>query len=329
MIQKWICGLFALVSVITLIGCEVILDHLESSARFAEPPQITRTVKRIKCGPNCSDVIVAAKLDPTRARTTTFKQIADRPNMTAHEQIHLINTIADLEYGLQHPHWQPEDVVKVLTLNPTLTLSAKRYLADNIDQISMTDDKQRDIIKKLTGNKGVADPAEAGVVEIEYTLDDIEVIFCDYYQFDYQIVAELRERGCRADEVTVLLFLGYYSKHSPLSIVRWYTIPRLQWSQIAYTKLRLEPKIFFVDATQTEEFGAPYGRAYGRYRNNPNEVELSNEEAVDLVQLKGLSETYNIPPTEIINAQNQGRDLRQQAKNYRRTMGKPKHSWRD
>lgn len=330
MMRKWMCGLFAIISAFTLFGCKALLEHMEFEGKAtSEPPQITRTVKRVKCGPNCSDIIITAKLDPTRAKTATFKEIANRQNMTAHEQIHLINTLIDLEYGPQHSHWQPDDVIQVLAVNPTLTHSAKRFLAENIDQIQMSNDKQRDIVKKLTSNPGVADPSEAGVVQIEYTLDDLEIIFCDYYRFEYQVAAELRERGCRADEVTVILFLSCYGKRNPMNVARWYIVPHLPWTDIAYNKLSLDRNIFFVNTPQRGETRPPFEQHPDNYRNNHAEDNLSNDEVVSLVQLKGFSECSNIPPNDISREQNQGKSVKQQAHDYRRPASKPRHLWRD
>lgn len=324
MARKVLLGLFFLAGVASLLGCDVIFKDFpgmgDSGTRVYAPERIVRKVSRVKCGPNCADIIAAAQLDATHLRTATFKQIAARQNMTAHEQIHLINTLIDLEYKPTHEHWEPEDVLKVLAYNASLTRGAKMYFSRSIDQFSSITDRQRkDIIKLLTNNQGVADPPEAGVVIVEYELEDIEVVWCDYYGFDYQVVADLREMGCRTDDITVILHLAYCAHCEPFIIVRWYTIQRLSWIDIAFGKLNLQPAVFFMNVDEPERLGPPYGRAYGKYRNSPNDVSLSNSEAVDLVQLKVTCECYSVSPEEVIENKNRGNNIESQVKTYRRT----------
>jgi len=304
-------------------GCEVILNSImeNNNARFSRP--VTVKVKTVKCGPACSDVIAAAKLEPSHLKTTTFKQIADRPNLTAHEQMHLIDALMGLEYGTRHSHWEPEDVLHILSLNKTLTHSGKRYFSENLNQFAVSSSRERDIIKALTNNPGVSDPPEAGVEYVEYTLDDIEIIWCDYYRFDYQVAGELRALGCRIDDVTVAFFLAYHAHQDPVVVGRWYAIQRLPWKTITVNKLRLNPDVFFISTSQPEELGLPYSRAYGQYRNNPGQADLSDNDITDLVELKGLSESCNIPPADIAREKQNGRDVKDQAKDHRRNSPNP------
>ena len=55
---------------------------------------------------------------------------------------------------------------------------------------------------------------------------------------------------------------------------------------------------------------------------------LKSQEIINLVQLKSLNESYNILMLEVIKRQSEGEDIKQQPKNNRRTMGKPRSSRR-
>jgi hypothetical protein len=57
--------------------------------------------------------------------------------------------------------------------------------------------------------------------------------------------------------------------------------------------------------------GPPYGKAYGHYRNKPrkkwNTIVLRDDDVVNLVNLKFVSEHYRRPPDEVIRLRSRGK----------------------
>ena len=319
-LRKGLAICLSMICLVALLGCMILVDDdfdsITTSRRVYEPPRIIRKVTRVKCGPTCADMLAAAQLEASQVKTNTFKQIASRPNLTAHEQVHLINIITSQEFV--HKHWEPEDILQVMANNPTLTHSAKIYFSNNLDQFGLSEKHTKEIVKVLTRNPGVADPPEAGTEVLQYELDDLEITWCDHYGFGYEVVAELRSLGCSTEDTIIIIYLARYANYNPFIIARWYTVGRYSWSQIAFTKLRLAPSVFFVDLPETVEIGPPYGRAYGYYRTSPQRVDLSNEEIVHLIRFKGTSEACRIAPEEIINSRRQGMDEKHLVRTYRR-----------
>jgi hypothetical protein len=62
-----------------------------------------------------------------------------------------------------------------------------------------------------------------------------------------------------------------------------------------------------------EVHGPPYGKAYGYYKKKPKhkwkEIDLSDEDVMNLVNLRFMSSHYNYEPERIVKLRSQGRDF--------------------
>ncbi|MEW6025764.1 MAG: hypothetical protein AB1599_00510 [Planctomycetota bacterium] len=146
---------------------------------------------------------------------------------------------------------------------------------------------------------------------VEIVHSDIEWLVWEYYDWDYDIVYDLRYRyKYTPDEVALILFLAYHGRVEPIRIVQWRQA-NTPWMTITTYHLRLQPDIFFVPVSTAYQFGPPYGHAYGRYWKNPKAVVLSDDEMINLVYLKTTCQAYNVSPVEVIKLREQGRDFNQ------------------
>jgi hypothetical protein len=83
----------------------------------------------------------------------------------------------------------------------------------------------------------------------------------------------------------------------------------MSWLDISF-RYGLTPEIFFVPLT-TKKVGPPYGKAYGYYKKyHPNKewkkIILSDDEIVDLVNLRFISEYHKLAPEKVIKMRSQG-----------------------
>ncbi len=123
----------------------------------------------------------------------------------------------------------------------------------------------------------------------------------DYYRVPQSEVVIIRKRGIPPYEIPVILFIAKRAHVEPKTI----TDLRLRgniWLDIAL-HYGLGPDLFYVPAGVVVA-GPPFGRAYGYYKNKPKKdwktILLSDDDIINLVNLKWVSEHYGYPPGKII-----------------------------
>jgi hypothetical protein len=73
----------------------------------------------------------------------------------------------------------------------------------------------------------------------------------------------------------------------------------------------LEPDVFYVPVEGN--YGPPYGRAYGYYKQDKRRwktIRLRDEEVVNFVNLRFMSEQYSSTPDAVIRMRSEGRNFR-------------------
>ena len=132
----------------------------------------------------------------------------------------------------------------------------------------------------------------------------------NYYRIPQTEVMIIKEMGIPAYEVPVLLFIAKKARVEPENI-RDFRLRNNTWLE---TTLRfgLGPQIFYV-AVGGGINDALYGKAYGCYKHKPKKewkrIVLSDDDIINLVNLKLLSEYYGYPPEKIIKMRSQGREF--------------------
>lgn len=132
----------------------------------------------------------------------------------------------------------------------------------------------------------------------------------DYYRIPQREVMIIRERGIPPYEVPVVLFVAKRAHVTPEIIMDL----RLLDNPWLYTTIHfgLGPEIFYVPLSVVVR-DPPYDKAYGYYRHKPKKdwktIVLSDEDIINLVNLKFMSEYYAYPPEKIIKMRSEGREF--------------------
>lgn len=120
----------------------------------------------------------------------------------------------------------------------------------------------------------------------------------DYYHVPEREVIIIRERNIPDEEIPVVFFLAKRARVSPAGIVDL-RLRGMTWMDITL-HYHLTPEIFYVPV----KVRPPYGKAYGHYLNKPRKkwkrIVLRDDDVVDLVNLKFISEHYRYPAAEVM-----------------------------
>ena len=137
---------------------------------------------------------------------------------------------------------------------------------------------------------------------------DFHVAVANYYRVPEREVIVIRERRIPDHEIPVALFIARHAGVTPSRIVDL----RLRgdsWWDIS-VRFGLGAEVFYVPVAVTP--GPPYGRAYGYYkkpRRQWNTIVLTDDDIVNLVELRFLSEYYGVPPERVIEVRGRHGDF--------------------
>jgi hypothetical protein len=145
----------------------------------------------------------------------------------------------------------------------------------------------------------------------------------DHYRVPQSEVIIIRERGFGPYEVPIVLYLAKRTHVTP-EIIMELRLSGYTWLDITL-RFALSPEIFYVPAN-IELKGPPYAKAYEYYRKKPKKdwkaVLLSDNDVVNLVNLKLMSEYYRCPPEKIIKMKSEGKEFVSINEEIRKEMGK-------
>jgi hypothetical protein len=131
----------------------------------------------------------------------------------------------------------------------------------------------------------------------------------EYYRVPERDVIFIRERRIPDYEIPVVLFISQRARVTPSVIVNL-RLSGSSWMDISL-RFGLGPDIYYVPVQNIH--GAPYGHAYGHYRNrNRNEwhrIRLDDDDVVNLVNLRFISERYGYPPEDVMRMRSSGRNF--------------------
>lgn len=154
----------------------------------------------------------------------------------------------------------------------------------------------------------------------------------DYYRVPEKEVIVVHERGIPRDEVPVVYFLSRRAHVKPELIVDM-RLRGMSWMDITL-HYGMRPDIYYVPVKVVRE-GPPYGHAYGYYKHKKHEwrdMRFSDEDIVNQVNAKFLSEHYGYAPEKVMRYRSEGRhfaDIDQDIRHEKhRKPGKSgKHEW--
>jgi len=129
----------------------------------------------------------------------------------------------------------------------------------------------------------------------------------DYFKVPEPEIIKIRERRIPDEQIPVVLFLAAMAHVPPPPIIDM-RLAGKAWMDICL-HFSLAPDIFYVPVKEVVK-GPPYGKAYGHYKNKPKKewksIVLEDDEIINLVNLRFLSDFHKYPPEDIIRMRTQG-----------------------
>ncbi len=128
-----------------------------------------------------------------------------------------------------------------------------------------------------------------------------------YYKVPHRDVVILRERGIPLDEMPVVFFIASRARVEP-SVIIDFRLRNRGWMDIML-HFGLSPEILYVPVKRV--YGPPFGKAYGYYKNKPKKdwkyIVLDDDDVINLVNLRFVSEHYGYPPEKVIEMRSKGK----------------------
>jgi len=165
--------------------------------------------------------------------------------------------------------------------------------------------------------------ADTGFSPGEEALSGFFLAIGDYYRIPQSEVVIIKKRGIPANEIPVVLFIAKRAHVAP-EIVMDFRLRDNTWLY-ATRRFGLGPEIFYVPVSGVVK-NSPCGKAYGYYKHKPKKewktIALSDEDIINLVNLKLMSEHYGYPPEKIIKMRSGGQEFGSINDEIRKEKGK-------
>jgi len=131
-----------------------------------------------------------------------------------------------------------------------------------------------------------------------------------YFKRPEREVIVVRERGLSDEEIPVAFFIAIRASVEPRVIIDL-RLGGMRWLDIC-GRYRLSPEIFYVPVAM-EVKGPPYGKAYGHFKKKSRKqwktIALADDDIINLVNLKMMSEHYGVPAAEVIKIRSGGKSF--------------------
>jgi len=158
---------------------------------------------------------------------------------------------------------------------------------------------------------------------VDARVGNFHVAVANYYHVPEREVVVIRERRIRDEELPVVLFIAQHARVMPATIVDL-RMRGLSWWDIS-VRYGLGPEVYYVPVAVTP--GPPYGKAWGHYKKKPrkqwNTIVLADDDVVNLVHVRFISDYYRIPPERVFEVRGHHPDI--VAVNYEVSRGRSGH----
>ena len=146
-------------------------------------------------------------------------------------------------------------------------------------------------------------PAQAHAqtaVSVGARIGDFNIAVSNYYHVPEREVIVLRERRIRDEDLPVVLFIAQRARVTPATIVDL-RLRGMSWWDIS-VRYGIRPEVYYVPVVVTP--GPPYGKAWGHYKKKHRKqwdtIVLADDDVVNLVHVRFLSDYYGVPPERVI-----------------------------
>lgn len=146
-------------------------------------------------------------------------------------------------------------------------------------------------------------------VSINARVGDFHVAVSNYYHVPEREVVVIHERRVRDEDLPVVLFIAQHARVAPATVVDL-RLRGMSWWDIS-VRYGIRPEVYYVPVVVTP--GPPYGKAWGHYKKKPRKqwdtIVLADDDIVNLVQVRFLSDYYGVTPDRIIEVRGQHSDF--------------------
>jgi hypothetical protein len=175
----------------------------------------------------------------------------------------------------------------------------------------------------VLGALSIAGRADAQTpFSVDARIGDFHVAVANYYHVPEREVVVIRERRIHDSELPVVLFIAQHARVTPATIVDL-RMRGMSWWDIS-VRYGIGPEVYYVPVAVIP--GPPYGKAWGHYkkkhRKHWNTIVLDDDDVVNLVQVRFISDYYRIPPERVFEVRVQHPDI--VAVNYEVSRGNGK-----
>jgi hypothetical protein len=129
----------------------------------------------------------------------------------------------------------------------------------------------------------------------------------DYYRVPESRVVHVKKNSrVRDEDLPVVFFLASRAHVEPEVIIDLRYRQRMSWLNITF-HFGLTPEIYYVPVQRA---GPPYGKAYGHYEKHEHDykkVVLVDEDVVNLVNLRFISDHHRVAPETVMDMRGQGK----------------------
>jgi hypothetical protein len=162
----------------------------------------------------------------------------------------------------------------------------------------------------LSGSSGYAQSrVDIGATITDEGLRGFFLSVGDYYRVPEREVVVVRDRGIPYYESPVVFYVAHMAHVTP-EVIMDLRLSGRSWMDITL-RFGLSPEIYYVPV-QTDP-GPPYGHAYGYYKKRPRKewrkIRLSDDDVVNLVNLRFTSEYYGYKPDDVMRMRSSGKNF--------------------
>lgn len=141
-------------------------------------------------------------------------------------------------------------------------------------------------------------------------LPPFHLAISEHFKVPEPDILKIRDRHIPDEQIPVVLFLASMAHVTPLAIIDL-RLAGKTWLDISL-RFGFGPDIFYVPVKEVVK-GPPFGKAYGHYKNKSKKewkkIVLDDDDIINLVNLRFLSDFHKYSPDEIIRMRERGENF--------------------